>query len=88
MASGAPPVPFAVQCMMVASCQFCCVLGGIQVAKTGDEFLSLKLKARYDGMDTPLVSLAAQCVMIPSCLFFYVFGGMLIATAVGEVLSF
>ena len=44
-------MPPAVQCVMILSCQFLCVFGGIQSAKTVEKLLNFKLKAFNDGTD-------------------------------------
>merc|ERR1719247_2222256 len=46
-----PPVSPAVQCVMILSCQFFLVYGGIQVCKSVTEWLSFKLTALEKALD-------------------------------------
>merc|ERR1719236_91305 len=52
-----PPVSPAVQCVMILSCQFFLVYGGIQVCKSVTEWLSFKLTALEKALDAATQSM-------------------------------
>merc|ERR1719169_373931 len=52
-----PPVSPAVQCVMILSCQYFCVYGGIQVCKSVTEWLSFKLTALEKALDAATMSM-------------------------------
>merc|ERR1719261_1944835 len=52
-----PPVSPAVQCVMILSCQFFVVYGGIQVCKTVDDWLSWDLHILKEALTTATLSM-------------------------------